>query len=125
MKLISLQFGAGRMGDLYGLFIVFGGAALRRWDETIIKEQRSIHFGEVLGKHSEIYGPIEPSDYTLITEDEDRIRKVCEGMGLNVASEGYVTLSGFNPLDNLYFDCEECDDEGCESCDPDWVRNSS
>jgi hypothetical protein len=73
------------MGSLDGLFI----ATQKEVDEVIGKE---VYFGEVLGKHSEIYGTLEAKDLEVIDIDETAINKL-------VAALGAKTLSGYNPID--------------------------
>ena len=52
----------GRMGDVSSVF----AASKSRVAEVMGK---TIYFGEILGKHSEIYGPLDPIDITLVTDD--------------------------------------------------------
>ena len=73
------------MGELNGLFVA---------EETDIKTLigKNIYFGEVLGKHSEIFGDLEESDLTIKSQDQDFILKLLEIIGRD-------TISGFNPFD--------------------------
>ena len=89
-KIYQFYWDCGRMGDLHGLFIA---------DDEEVKKLfgHEIYFGEVLGKHSEIYGELKKKDLTVKTEDQDFIVQFIEIFG-----EG--TISGFNPLD--YYDPE-------------------
>ncbi len=84
-KLYEFRWDCGRMGELQGLFIA---------DDVDIKNLmgENIYFGEVLGKHSEIEGPIEVGDITVKSDDPEFITKLIEIMG-----DG--TISGFNPFD--------------------------
>lgn len=83
----KLHFDCGRMGQLDGLFI-----AEKEKVKELIDSGREVYFGEVLGKHSEIMGPIEePDDITLVSEDEEVIRVIEENNLEN----------GFNPFDYL------------------------
>ena len=52
----------GRMGDISSVFV----ASKERVKATMGK---TIYFGEVLGKHSEIYGPLEEHEITMVTDD--------------------------------------------------------
>jgi len=80
-----------RMGDVYGVFIAD--------KENVAKViGKKIYFGEILGKHSEIYGVLEDSDLTIKSEDQYFIAKCIEVFG-----DG--TISGYNPLD--YYDPED------------------
>jgi len=86
MKAIyEFYWDCGRMGDLQGLFI-----AEKEKVDSLIGEE--IYFGEVLGKHSEIFGPLKETDLTIKSEDQDFIAKFEEIMGTG-------TISGYNPLD--------------------------
>ena len=85
----------GGMGDLEGLFV-----ANHEDIDSIIGKR--IYFGEVLGKHSEIWIDSFSEDHiTLLTEDEAFIDKLIE-LGLE---------TGFNPLDYGPEDEEDEDDE--------------
>jgi len=53
-----------------------------------------IYFGEVLGKHSEIYGTLEEGDLIVKSEDQRFIDQL-------VAVIGSPTVSGYNPLDYI------------------------
>jgi hypothetical protein len=48
-----------------------------------------VYFGEVLGKHSEIYGPIETSDIELVTSDPSAVKMFLDN----------DLSTGFNPFD--------------------------
>ena len=84
--LYKLHFSARRNGDLYGLFI-----ANKEDVQKLVESGEEIYFGEVLGKHSNICGPLEKSDYTEITSDP-LIIKTVEDLGLEF---------GYNPFDYL------------------------
>lgn len=87
----------GRMGEVSGVFIA---------DEVDVKKiiGKNIYFGEILGKHSEVYGVIEEKDIELKTNDQAFISKFEEIMG-----EDWST--GYSPLD--YYEGDE-EDEGEE-----------
>ena len=89
---MNLSF--GRMGDLEGVFVAYDLHI-----ETLIYEGLEIYFGEVLGKHSEVYGAIPASAIKFISDDESII-KLFEDNELE---------SGFNPLDytTVNFDYDE------------------
>lgn len=74
----------GRNGDLSGVFVA-------TQDEINNAIGKRIYFGEVLGKHSEIYGFLEKDDVELLTNDQFFIDKVIE----------YGLLSGYNPLEYI------------------------
>lgn len=83
----------GRMGSVSGTFIADSDMI----DKAIGKQ---VYFGEILGKHSEVYGTLDEWDLELKTQDQDFINKFEEIMG-----EGYST--GYNPLDYIEFEGEE------------------
>lgn len=82
----KLHFDCGRMGELTGLFV-----AEQEKMNALIQSGEEVYFGEVLGKHSEVCGPIEEDDVSLISTDENVI-KVIEEHGLE---------NGFNPFDYI------------------------
>lgn len=65
----------------------------------------SVYFGEVLRKHSEIFGELEESDLTIISEDQDFIKKCKEVFD----TETYI--SGYDPLDWLQDEEDEEDED--------------
>lgn len=96
MKAIyEFNWDCGRMGDLNGCVV----ATKEEVVELIGKE---IYFGEVFGKHSEVYGILEASDLKVLSEDQDFINKAQEIFG------GHSTISGYNPFD-YYEDGEDED----------------
>lgn len=80
----------GRSGDVEGFF----RATKEEIEDAIGKE---VCFGEILGKHSEVYGKLKKGDLKLISDDP-------------VVVNTYNT-SGYNPLEYLYYECEVCGDE--------------
>ena len=72
------------MGELDGLFIA---------DDADVKKTigKTIYFGEVLGKHSEVIVDLEEKELTVKTDDQDFIKKLVEILGSH-------HLSGFNPI---------------------------
>lgn len=85
----------GRQGNLEGLFVA---------TENEIKEVigKDVYFGEVLGKHSEIYGTIEENDIKKIDLDYKTVEKVEKVLG--------DTWSGFNPFEYVEYECGKCED---------------
>ena len=53
---------------------------------------KEINFGEVLGKHSEIYGTLEDGDITVKSDDQAFIDQLVEIIGNR-------SISGYNPFD--------------------------
>lgn len=82
--LYKFYWDCGRQGYLEGLFVAESEAV----EKAIGKD---VYFGEKLGKHSEIYGPLEEKDLTILTTDLEFIEKF-EALGCG---------SGYNPLDYL------------------------
>lgn len=94
-KIFQFNCDCGRSGELDGIFV-----ADHEEVENLIG--KGIYFGEVLGKHSEIYGVLEEDEIKVISDDQEFIEKFEEIMGSG-------TISGFNPLD-FYHPDEEDDD---------------
>jgi len=87
-KLYELRFDCGRMGELYGLFIE---------EEKKVKKiiGRRVYFGEVLGKYSEICGPINQNEIIERSDDQELIKTLLKVFGSK-------TISGYNPV--VYYD---------------------
>jgi hypothetical protein len=77
----------GRMGDVEGLFT----EEKSNVDRHIGKE---VYFGEILGKHSEVYGTLNEDDLEIISEDQDFVEKFVDIMG-------FGTISGYNPIEYI------------------------
>jgi hypothetical protein len=88
LGLYKFFWDCGRNGELHGLFI----ASEKEVSELIGKQ---VYFGEVLGKHSDISGDIEPGEITLISSDPDYIAITKKLFGITMGN----TLMGYNPLD--------------------------
>lgn len=84
--LYKLHFDCGRYGILHGLFVEEESKV-----NELIKSGREIYFGEVLGKHSEIFGPIEENDITFVTNDQTFLEEV----------EQFNLETGYNPFDYI------------------------
>lgn len=82
--LYKFEFDCGRQGYLSGAFIAEA-------DEIASLVGQDVYFGEVLGKHSEIYGVIEEGDIMLVTDDPQVVAT------LKAVNFG----SGHNPLQYL------------------------
>lgn len=95
----KFHFDCGRQGELTGLFIADSDKITE-----LIESERVIYFGEALGKHSEVFGPIEDADLTLVTTDIKVIAVI----------KHYELENGYNPLnyDNVdEDDLEDIEDE--------------
>ncbi len=94
-RYVGFNVDCGRMGELDGRFVLDEDGWKRLQD--LIESKEDVNYGEVLGKHSEIYGPVRPSEITVITEDQEWLSKArLLAIDLN---------SGFNPLD--YYEPED------------------
>lgn len=84
LKLYKFFWDCGRSGNVAGLFV--GD------DQKVISAIGSaVYFGEILGKHSEIYGELGYEDLEVVSDDQEKIAWLVEIMGGR-------TISGYNPL---------------------------
>lgn len=92
LKLYSFNWDMRRMGSVEGLFVS---------DEQTIKDNigAEVYFGEILGKHSEVYGTLDEEDLKVVSEDQDKIEWL-------VGLLGY-SISGYNPLEYVQYEEEE------------------
>lgn len=97
----KLDFSCGRQGDLEGIFIATDVEV-----EELIKSKVGVYFGEVLGKHSEIYGNVKASEVSLLSDDSATVQLFIDN-GLS---------SGYNPFEYTVFDFKV---EGQEDLDTD------
>lgn len=102
MKLYRFYWDCGRMGDLDGLFVVDDNGD--RVLELLLKSDYQVYFGEVLGKHSEVYGTLDADDVELISFDEERVSWLVDLFGGMNSGAHWFTITGYNPLDTLDFD---------------------
>lgn len=91
----KFEWDCGRQGTLESLFVA---------TEEEVKELigQEVNFGEVLGKHSEVYGTIDEGEITQVDLDSETVEKVTAILG--------DTWSGYNPLHYVSYKCSEC---GC------------
>ena len=82
----NFYWDCGRMGELTGLFV----ATEEEIEDIIGKE---IYFGEILGKHSEIFGKIKSGDITKVDLDSETVTKVSKVLG--------IVWSGHYPFDYI------------------------
>ena len=98
MKAIySFYWDCGRMGNVDGLFIA---------DKDTVEKAigKQVYFGEILGKHSEVFGTLDENDLEIKSEDQEFIKKFEEVLGEDFSQ-------GYNPLDYID-DCDDyCDDD--------------
>lgn len=85
----------GRSGSLEGLFV----ATEEEVNESI---GAYVYFGEVLGKHSEVYGNLKSRDFKKLDISPESVKEVSAILG--------EVWGGFNPLKCIETSCEECGD---------------
>ena len=97
-KLYKFNLNYGRMGELSGIFVA---------DEKEVQGLlgKEVYFGEVLGKHSEVFCTLEEDNLKCLTDDQEFIAKFKE----------FNCESGCNPFDYV----EEGEDEEDEEEDED------
>jgi len=105
MKKAIYKFNAdcGGMGELEGVLI-----STKERVDKLIESKIEVYFGEVLGKHSEIYGAIEKDEIIFVSDNEEAVRVV----------EEHSLTSGINPFDytsiNFEIEGEDLDDMGVD-----------
>lgn len=92
LKLYSFYWDCGRMGGVEGLFVA---------DDQDVADAigQEVYFGDILGKHSDVYGTLDPQDITVISEDQEKISWLVSLLGADV--------SGYNPLGYIHWEDEE------------------
>lgn len=91
--LYKMSIDCGRQGELNGIFI-----AEKEYVEYLITHNIEVHFGEVLGKHSDIAGILDSSDIKFITDKEDVI-EVIEKYGLESGYDPFYQTLGYETED--------------------------
>lgn len=81
--LVRFKWNCGRMGEVEGLFVTTRATLAASYG-------KQVYFGEILGKHSEVYGTLDEKDITILTDDPVFLAKFTELLGRDV--------SGYNPL---------------------------
>lgn len=82
----------GRQGDLSGVFVASA-------DDVAKIQGKHVHFGEVLGKHSDVYGTIDAGDITLASDNPEFVAMFLD---LDLGN-------GYNPFS--YWEQDEDEDE--------------
>lgn len=82
----KLNFDCGRSGSLRGVFI-----EEKELVDALIESRIEVYFGEVLGKHSEVCGPIEENEITLVSDSSEVISII----------EWHDLENGYNPFKYL------------------------
>lgn len=88
-----MNFSAGRQGDLQGIF-----SAPKEHVEALVKGGLEIYFGEVLGKHSEICGPVTKDEIKMLTDDQEFIKTF----------DSLDMATGYNPFTYSCYGDAEC-----------------
>lgn len=86
----KFHWDCGRQGVVNGCFVADNSEV----EQAIGKE---VYFGEILGKHSEIYGILEKGEIELVTTDEQVVNLF----------EQFELSNGYNPLEYLRDEDEE------------------
>jgi hypothetical protein len=100
--LFKMNFDCGRQGSLKSVFI-----STKEKVKYLIDNKLEVYFGEVLGKHSEVFGTFESKEITFITSDENV---------LNVVKE-HGLCNGIDPIEEPLINCEDelyTDDMSCD-----------
>ena len=84
LAVYEMNFDCGRMGKLEGIFV-----ADKRYVDFLVSNNIEIYFGEVLGKHSEVYGTLTPDEIKMVS-DNPEVVSVVKDNGLS---------SGYNPFE--------------------------
>jgi len=82
----------GRMGDLEGIFVAT--------EEEISNAPETVYFGEVLGKHSDVYSDEWKKHITVLTDDQEFIARA---LFYGLCGTGYNPLEYFDDLDEGSF----------------------
>lgn len=92
----KLNINCGRQGTLEGLFI-----AKKAHVEELINSKIGVYFGEVLGKHSEIFGSISAEELKMISDAPEIIKLI----------EEYKLENGYNPFHYTATDVDEGEED--------------
>lgn len=76
----------GRMGDLEGIFV-----AKKKDIEWLLNFKYEVYFGEVLGKHSEVFFKIQPKHIKMVSDNPKEV-KSCRASGFNPFN--YTVIGG-------------------------------
>ncbi|MEE6129096.1 hypothetical protein V2E39_16975 [Chryseobacterium arthrosphaerae] len=79
----KMHVDCGRSGELEGVFV-----AKKSHVKILIDSEMEVYFGEVLGKHSEVYGKIENKEIKMVSDNEDVVNVI----------KTHDLESGYNPF---------------------------
>ena len=90
----KLNVDCGRQGELTGLFI-----AKKSHVKILLEQKLEVYFGEVLGKHSEIFGSIDPKEIMFVSDNPEVIKVIKDN----------DLIIGYNPFEFTLFNPENND----------------
>ena len=95
LKLYRFCWPQRRGGDVEGLFVE---------DSDVVENAigADVYFGEICGKHSDVYGTLDEEDLTIVSEDQEKIYWLVGILGRSI--------SGYNPFDYIE-EQDELDEE--------------
>lgn len=88
-------FDCGRNGELEGIFV-----AEKSDVEFLVEKKVGIHFGEVLGKHSDVYGYLSEDEIKMVS-DEESVIKVVKEHGLETGYDPFEYPVWYDDLKNM------------------------
>ena len=94
-ELYKMKAEYGRMGILEGLFI-----SPKKYVDILIEKQIEVYFGEVLGKHSEVYGTMDADDFEVVSDDLAVIEVVEKHNLTNGINPFHYTINSFDFEEN-------------------------
>lgn len=96
LKLYRFCWPQRRGGDVEGLFVE---------DSDVVENAigADVYFGEICGKHSDVYGTLDEEDLTIVSEDQEKIYWLVDILGRSI--------SGYNPFDYIQEQDDEFNDE--------------
>ena len=95
LKLYRFCWPQRRGGDVEGLFVE---------DSDVVENAigSDVYFGEICGKHSNVYGTLGEEDLIVVSEDQEKINWLVDILGRSI--------SGYNPFDYIE-EQDELDEE--------------
>ncbi len=89
--LVRFRWDCRRNGVVEGLFVTTQAELDANWGKFV-------QFGEILGKHSDVSGKLEPKDIEVLSEDQPFIDKLVDVLS--------IRISGYCPFDYVRGDDE-------------------
>lgn len=94
-NLYKFKWDCKRQGYIEGLFI-------SEEKEVMLAEGKEAYFGEILGKHSDVYGTLEGGDVVKIDISKETLEELESIFGCDI--------SGYNPLNYIRSVCSRCEE---------------